>query len=106
MVVDRGPGPGPRLPSLPSPKSVEVESTDSPVRAVAARSDKKPRHVDSTGQSPLHFAMRTDGPAPIQMDADDEASCRCATPPPSRDGGATRPALSQSRAPLVRLCVF
>ena len=43
----------------------------------------------------IPFAECGDVPVPIQLVADDEASCRFATPPPWQDGGAPRPGVAR-----------
>ena len=56
-----------------------------------SRSDKKPRPEDSNGPQTVHFANLAHVPVLVKLVADDEASCRYATPPPYQGGGATLP---------------
>jgi len=51
----------------------------------------------------IRFANRANVTFPNYSVAEDEASCRFATPPPCRDGGATRSAVARwtTRAPQM-----
>src|SRR5260221_2565367 len=60
---------------------------DRPVRAVGSRSDKKPRHAGSIGPTSLRLASPADVSVPKELVADEGASCRFATKPPSGMAG-------------------
>src|SRR5437868_1788336 len=79
------------------------------VAPVGSRSDKKLRPAGSNLPDDSTIPNRANVPVTVQLRADDEASCRCATRPPAyhqkgRDGRATRwivPPPSPNRCDLL-----